>query len=115
MDACPHQCYRETDHGQAGGARDEIAPEMIAILSHDSSLVDEQEHEREDERQQDSVGHLREENQLQQRQPGDQNNTCAEHNEASVKRVKNGRLLEAPVDSRFEAETFTNVVRGGKR
>jgi hypothetical protein len=75
--AVPDHNDGQPDHDDAGGHRDGVAPRAILVFAHQPLAVDQDQHESQHERQQDAVGHLRDQNDFQQRQAGNQHEARA--------------------------------------
>src|ERR1035441_5330469 len=105
----------EADHDHDGGPGDDVETARIDPFAHDVHLVDQQHHEDEDEGQQDAVEHLGEQDHLDQREAGYQDDTGADHDQQGVQRVEDGRVFHPLVDAGLEAEAFADGIGGGQR
>ncbi len=74
-------------------------------------LVDEAEHEDEDNGQKDTVEDLRQDAELDQREVGDEDDRCSRGEQQAVEPVEELRFLERLVESAFEAEAFAALKR----
>src|ERR1039458_3996769 len=111
----PYHHRRQRDHHYAGGPGDHVGPHPVLPIAHQPPLVHQNQHEDQHEGNQYPVGHLREQNQFQQRQPRNQHAPRAHHDQERVQPVKNRRLRKPFVNARLEPEPLAHVVRRGQR
>ncbi len=79
--------------GDGDPTHDVLRPRVYPLM-HQLGFVHQQDHENQDERQQQSVDHLREQDHFHQREVGDQDHPCAKHD----------KQCEEPVEDRGFAE-----------
>src|ERR1017187_10380385 len=109
------QSQGQADHHNYGGPGDGVERAGIGPLTHEVVLVDEQDHENQDEWQERTVQHLRQKDHADQREAGDQDHAGAHHDEQGVEQVENGGFAHALVHAGFEAQTLAHGVSRGER
>ena len=84
------------------------------MFAHELVLVDEAEHEDEDDGEKDAVEDLGEDAELDEWEVRDEDNACPSGDEQAVKPVEKLRLAEALVQTTLEAEALADGVGGGQ-
>ena len=83
--------------------------------AHQPLVVDQQQHEHEDDRQEHAVEHLRVEDDSEQRSAREDHDARTDDDQREIESVEDRRLAKAVVDAAFEAEGFADVVGGRER
>src|SRR5580765_782756 len=87
----------------------------IYVFAHEAGLVDQQKHEYQHKRQQDTVENLREHRHLKQREPGQQDHRRARAHQPGIQPVEKRGFAELFVQSGFKAQAFAHRVSRGER
>ena len=106
---------RNEYHHDARAPGHHVEAQRIDMLAHQIAPIDQKKDENEHYRQPDSVGHLREDKNFQQRCVRKQDDARADNNEPRIQRIKRGSLPHLVIQTGFKTKTFTNDVSGGKR
>src|ERR1017187_8323095 len=110
-----YQRQGQADHHYYCDPGDQVEPARVGPDAHEVLLVDQQDHENQDEGQQHAVEDLRKQDHLHQRKAGYQDHAGASHDQQRVEGVKDGSFAPALVHARFESKAFANGIRGGER
>ena len=110
----------DQDEGEGGdddrcGPGDYVEPAGVGVFAHQVVLVDELQHEDQDQGQEDAVQYLREDAELDQREVRDKDYRCAGEEEQAVEPVEELRFAEPFVETAFKAEALADGVGGGER
>jgi len=79
------------------------SPTADSVLSHQPFSIDQNQHENQHERKKDSVRDLRDQNQLEHRQMGNEHEAGSKENQHCVEAIEYARLAEAAIDSGFKS------------
>src|SRR5580658_2661907 len=110
-----NQNQGQDDHDDAHRPGHQVEPERVGMLPHQVLPVHQKQNENQNDRQPDSVPHLRINQNLPQRSLRNQDDPSAHHNQERVQGIERRRFLEFIVEARFEAQALANHVRGRER
>src|ERR1035437_8674659 len=105
-----YQRQGQADHHYYGDPGDQVEPARVGPVAHEVFLVDQQDHEDQDEGQQHAVEDLREQDHFYQREAGNQDHAGATHNQQRVEGIENGRFAPAAGHATMMKNAITEVM-----